>query len=166
MAQRPSLGASRAAIRASDADREEVAERLRTATAEGRLGADELDERLGVLFASRTYGELDRLVADLPEPEIVRHDDAPGATAAPVWVAFTVSGALVFAVLGILTSGHSAAAVVGPRGGGGGQHVFVTGGPPAPAAMLLVLVLAAALCAAAGWAYSRAARRGARRLSS
>jgi hypothetical protein len=53
-------------MRASDADREQVAERLRHATAEGRLLADELEQRLGAAFSARTYGELDALVCDLP----------------------------------------------------------------------------------------------------
>jgi DUF1707 SHOCT-like domain len=53
-------------FRASDADREHVAERLRHATGEGRLSAEELEERLGTLFSAKTYGELDALVADLP----------------------------------------------------------------------------------------------------
>jgi Domain of unknown function (DUF1707) len=56
----------RPALRASDSDRERVAECLRHATAEGRLFADELEERLEAVFSARTYGELDRLVADLP----------------------------------------------------------------------------------------------------
>jgi hypothetical protein len=56
----------RSTLRASDADREQVAERLRQATAEGRLLAEELEQRLGAVFAARTYGELDALVADLP----------------------------------------------------------------------------------------------------
>jgi hypothetical protein len=56
----------RSSLRASDADREQVAERLRQATAEGRLLAEELEQRLGAVFAARTYGELDALVADLP----------------------------------------------------------------------------------------------------
>jgi hypothetical protein len=43
-----------------------VAERLRQATGEGRLLAEELEQRLGAVFAARTYGELDALVADLP----------------------------------------------------------------------------------------------------
>jgi DUF1707 SHOCT-like domain len=58
--------ARRATMRASDADREQVAERLRNATAEGRLLADELEQRLGAAFTARTYGELDALVSDLP----------------------------------------------------------------------------------------------------
>jgi hypothetical protein len=54
------------ALRASDADREAIAERLRAAAIEGRLEPDELEERLERAFRARTYGELDRLVLDLP----------------------------------------------------------------------------------------------------
>ncbi len=57
----------RAILRASDADREAVAERLRKATAEGRLLAEELEHRLERAFCARTYGDLDPLVADIPE---------------------------------------------------------------------------------------------------
>jgi hypothetical protein len=54
--------------RAADVDREAVAERLRQAVAEGRLDLDEYDERLGKTYAAKTYGELDRVVVDLPKP--------------------------------------------------------------------------------------------------
>jgi hypothetical protein len=54
------------ALRASDADRDSVAERLRAAAVEGRIDAEELEERLHVALRARTYGDLRRLVADLP----------------------------------------------------------------------------------------------------
>ena len=60
--------ARRASLRASDADREAIAERLRRAMGEGRLLAEELEERLEAVFTARTYGELDAVVADLPAP--------------------------------------------------------------------------------------------------
>jgi hypothetical protein len=66
--------AKRATLRASDADREQVAERLRHATAEGRLLAEELEERLEAVFAARTYGELDAIVADLPGTPVRRRE--------------------------------------------------------------------------------------------
>jgi hypothetical protein len=53
-------------LRIGDADRERVAERLRKAAGEGRLAADELEERLEAAFAARTEAELAPLVADLP----------------------------------------------------------------------------------------------------
>jgi DUF1707 SHOCT-like domain len=58
--------ARRATLRASDADRENIAERLRRAAGEGRIVAEELEERLETAFSARTYGELDAVVADLP----------------------------------------------------------------------------------------------------
>jgi len=51
---------------ASDADRDRVAERLRTAAGEGRLTSEELEERLERSFGARTDAELEPLVADLP----------------------------------------------------------------------------------------------------
>jgi Domain of unknown function (DUF1707) len=68
--------ARRATLRAADADREHVAERLRHATAEGRLRPDELEERLEATFSARSYGELDAVVADLPHPPARRHRPA------------------------------------------------------------------------------------------
>jgi len=53
-------------MRVSDADRERVAEVLRTAAAEGRLDLDEVDERLHSVYASRTYADLEPIVRDLP----------------------------------------------------------------------------------------------------
>jgi hypothetical protein len=66
-----------ASHRASDAEREAVAERLRGAAAEGRLDADELDERLGRAYGARTIGDLVPLTADLPAA-------APAGAAVPV----------------------------------------------------------------------------------
>jgi hypothetical protein len=59
-------------MRASDADRDRVVERLRHATAEGRLLAYELEERLARALRARTYGELDAVVADLPGQPVAR----------------------------------------------------------------------------------------------
>ncbi|KAB8167279.1 DUF1707 domain-containing protein [Streptomyces sp. 3MP-14] len=58
----------RAGLRASHADREAVAERLREAAGEGRLDMEELEERLELALTARTYGELIPLTADLPGP--------------------------------------------------------------------------------------------------
>jgi hypothetical protein len=54
---------------ASDADRDRIAERLRTAAGEGRLTSEELEQRLESAFAARTGAELEPLVADLPAPQ-------------------------------------------------------------------------------------------------
>lgn len=53
-------------LRASYADRDRVAEELRVAAGDGRLTADELDQRLEAALTARTYGELAALTADLP----------------------------------------------------------------------------------------------------
>jgi hypothetical protein len=55
-------------MRASDADRERVAQVLHKAAAEGRLDLHELDERLGTTYAAKTYGELVPITADLGVP--------------------------------------------------------------------------------------------------
>ena len=53
-------------LRASHEDRDRVIEMLRVAAGDGRLTADELDERVEVAFSARTYGELAALTSDLP----------------------------------------------------------------------------------------------------
>lgn len=53
-------------VRASDADRERVAQILHRAMGEGRLTTQELEERLSTLYASKTMRELQPLTADLP----------------------------------------------------------------------------------------------------
>jgi hypothetical protein len=61
-------------LRASDADRERVADRLRKSHAEGRLDMTEFQERLERCYDSKTFGELGELVRDLPrEVEPERH---------------------------------------------------------------------------------------------
>ncbi|MFS1303213.1 DUF1707 domain-containing protein [Streptosporangium longisporum] len=54
-------------LRASDHDRERIAEMLRVAAGDGRISIQELTERLDRVYASRTFGELDAVIADLPE---------------------------------------------------------------------------------------------------
>lgn len=66
------------ALRVADSDREEVAELLRNAVAEGRLELTELDERLSLAYAAKTRSELDRITADLPA--------VPGTTADPLYL--------------------------------------------------------------------------------
>jgi len=71
-------------VRASDADREKIVERLRSAMNEGRLNLAEFDDRVQQVYAARTYGELSPILSDLPA---VR--ERPGAAPAgrvPPWV--------------------------------------------------------------------------------
>jgi Domain of unknown function (DUF1707) len=112
----------RSSLRASDAERERVAAFLRDQAIEGRLTADELDERVGHAYSAVTVGELDRLVADLPgppgRPQFVRParrgpNPAPLVLAAcfllalpfmlgtALWVVFAVAVA-VFATVAVL----------------------------------------------------------------
>src|SRR5215470_9122623 len=56
----------RGSMRASDADRERVANVLREAAGDGRLTMEELDERLDAVYAAKTYAELEPITRDLP----------------------------------------------------------------------------------------------------
>jgi hypothetical protein len=56
----------RAELRVSYEDRDRVAEQLRVAAGDGRLSAEELDERLEIALTARTYAELARVTRDLP----------------------------------------------------------------------------------------------------
>jgi hypothetical protein len=102
--------ASRAAVRASDVDRERVAERLRQAAGEGRLLTEELEERLEASFSARTYGQLDAIVADLPGPRLTpsasprRHTWVRPALARAIAVPVTLAvvALVVFVVTGVL----------------------------------------------------------------
>ena len=55
-------------IRTSDADRARATAMLRDHFAAGHLAAAELDERLAAALNAATFGELRRVLADLPEP--------------------------------------------------------------------------------------------------
>jgi hypothetical protein len=81
-------------LRISHADRDRVAEVLRVAAGDGRIDADELDERLAATYAARTHADLLPITADLPShggpaPEPQRHRavltafDRSGAWAVP-----------------------------------------------------------------------------------
>src|SRR5581483_2687406 len=71
-------------LRASDSDRERAAEILRDAAGEGRLGLDELDERLTAVYAAKTYAELEPVLSDLPHAAPA---PAPALAPAPVGLA-------------------------------------------------------------------------------
>ncbi len=53
-------------LRASDEDRERYSENLREHFAAGRIGEDELADRLDAVYAARTMSELQAVVGDLP----------------------------------------------------------------------------------------------------
>jgi hypothetical protein len=101
--------ARRSAIRASDADRDSVVERLRHAAVEGRLAAHELEHRVSLALKAKTYGELDETVADLPSERSGRPRSPSGralatARAHPVLVvaALPILIAVVAAVIVVM----------------------------------------------------------------
>jgi hypothetical protein len=59
---------SKPALRASDADREATAERLRVATMEGRLDSDELEARMEAAYGARWCHQLETLTLDITPP--------------------------------------------------------------------------------------------------
>src|SRR5512134_156676 len=104
-------------LRASDADREQVAGRLREHFAAGRLDVEEFKERLDAVYAARTMGELAALTCDLPEPgpfPLARPQPArPPAPRSPdalllAWRAWASTAAIVITiwVITVLTAGE------------------------------------------------------------
>jgi hypothetical protein len=103
----PSESPAPGGMRASDADRERVAEALREAAAEGRLDLEELNQRLDQVFSAKTYAELAPITADIPSPGttpgpmatrrpesfgIERHGAAPGNVVLGIMGAFVRKG--------------------------------------------------------------------------
>jgi DUF1707 SHOCT-like domain len=99
-------------LRASDADREEIVNRLHKAATEGRIGADELEQRVTAALRARTYAELDATVSDLPRQVGQR----PGRTArrrtAGGWVLAAVRANPLLLLLVIPAVAMTAALVV------------------------------------------------------
>ena len=89
MARPTPFGTRSGSLRASDADRDRIVERLRGAAAEGRLAPEELDHRVHAALTAVTYGELDATVRDLPSERGERPErrraggwNSPAATSA------------------------------------------------------------------------------------
>ena len=106
-------------LRASDADRERAADRLQAAAVEGRLDAEELEQRLGEVYAARYCSDLTRVTADItppaPPPAPVPAAMYVPAHAAPVTnglaIASMIAGIFWFAWLGSICAvifGHIA----------------------------------------------------------
>lgn len=76
--------AGRGHLRASDADREQVIEALKTAFEYGLLSRNDLYVRAGRALASRTYAELAALTADIPAGLLAARSPAmPGPPGGP-----------------------------------------------------------------------------------
>jgi hypothetical protein len=117
-----SLGPPQPYLRASDDDREKAVERLHRAAVEGRLDADELEERTAAAYAARWTSDLDRLTADVtpivrqraPLPPPIRYPSTapvPTRSANGLAVASLVAGCLAFwwfAAISAVVFGHAA----------------------------------------------------------
>ncbi len=71
------------AIRASDQDRDAIAQRLQEAFAERRLDDEEFDQRMRAALTARTNQDLDRLVADLPAASVAGPVSRPWGSGGP-----------------------------------------------------------------------------------
>lgn len=94
-------------MRASDSDRDEVAERLRTALNEGRLTVAEYDERLQRAYAAAMLDELRPLTSDLPVPqlsaEVVARDEHK-AKVSKEWRDWAGGAVIMIAIWGVTSA--------------------------------------------------------------
>ena len=86
------VAAGQGQLRASHADRERVVGALQAAFVQGRLTADELNERVGQALAARTYAELATLITDLPADADRVPAPAPTPPPAPALTARLAAG--------------------------------------------------------------------------
>jgi len=102
-------------MRASDADRERVADTLKAAFVQGRLTKDEFDARIGQTLASRTYADLATVTAGIPpgRPQTQPPRKAPRRR---------VSNAARWGISGIITPAIVAAAFALTSTPGDGQY--------------------------------------------
>ncbi|MEU9702660.1 DUF1707 domain-containing protein [Streptomyces sp. NPDC047981] len=70
-------------LRASDADRDRIADILRDAMAEGRIDAEEHSERIDAVYRAKTVGELEPIVRDLPAGRGPRPESEPAYAYGP-----------------------------------------------------------------------------------
>jgi uncharacterized protein DUF1707 len=117
------------------------------------LTPDELEERLGALYRSRTYGELDALVADLPvtrAPVAVRRRGSGRLVTAGV-----LAGLLVLVVMLARAARHAVGVVAQGHGSGApglfadAHHLMVA------AASMFSLLSVLVVCAMVVWVVRR-----------
>ncbi|RBM11787.1 hypothetical protein DEH69_21085 [Streptomyces sp. PT12] len=80
---RPSVPLEKQPVRASDADRDRIADILREALAEGRLDAEEHAERVEAVYRAKTLAELEPLIQDLPAGQPQGPGPGPGHAPPP-----------------------------------------------------------------------------------
>jgi len=106
----PQLGdgaAEHGGFRASDSDREQAIDRLKTAFVHGMLARDEFDQRVGLALAARARGDLAALTADIPDQvpatpppaERARPQRNPSVAAGAAIIAAPVFAAILAAAL-------------------------------------------------------------------
>lgn len=96
-------------LRASDEDRQRVVASLERHTAAGRLSLDEFSERVGIVYASATFGELALVTRDLPAEATAEtgrggagHPQRPTGTEHRQLLMTFVVAIITLAVLGII----------------------------------------------------------------
>jgi len=83
-------------LRASHADREQVVSALKAAFVEGRLTEDELDARVGQVYASRTYAELAKVTAEVTAD--IPADPARARSTRDPWRATKIAWRIEYAI--------------------------------------------------------------------
>jgi Domain of unknown function (DUF1707) len=143
---------ARRQLRTSRADREQAVDVLKAAFVQGRLSKDEFDLRVGLVFASRTYGDLGALTADLPD-SVTSAQPSPERAREP-GRALSFKTAVRVGAVGAAPSMASAAVVL-----------IQAGGVPAVAGVLVVgltglsvALLLAALLMLLSWVVRRSLR--------
>ena len=117
-----------AAVRASDAEREDTVAVLQRALGEGRLDLDETDTRMTAAYAARYRHELASLLDDLPDTEETGRPSVPTRRSATAVAALALGLGLLSGVaaggLGVLTAQAGHHHVVGEDHGPGhpGPH--------------------------------------------
>ena len=113
------IAAGQGRWRASHADREQVVGTLKAAFVQGRLTADELNERVGQALAARTYADLAALTTDLPanpapprQPAPARQPLNPAAIRAVKAGAGAIGVTVIAVGAAIAVAGEPAAAAV------------------------------------------------------
>jgi hypothetical protein len=93
-------------LRAADADRERVAERLRKSHAEGRLDLAEFQQRVERCYEAKTVGELEELVTDLPRQEERDEGRSLGSFLTPRFSLAPLAGILIALIVISTAIGH------------------------------------------------------------